>query len=52
MIKLDETIQNLPHSPTLWANDLVHQKRSAGESVYHMGFGESPIPVPPRLQKA
>lgn len=52
MIKLTQTIQELPHSPTLWANDLVHQKRSDGETVYHMGFGESPFPVPERLQKA
>ena len=52
MIKLADTIQNLPHSPTLWANDLVHQKRSEGETVYHMGFGESPFPVPERLEDA
>ena len=52
MIKLTETIKNLPHSPTLWANDLVHQKRSNNETVYHMGFGESPFPVPERLKTA
>ena len=52
MIKLTDTIQNLPHSPTLWANDLVHEKRSNNETVYHMGFGESPFPVPERLEKA
>ncbi len=52
MIKLADSIQNLPHSPTLWANDLVHQKRSEGETVYHMGFGESPFSVPERLKKA
>ena len=52
MIKLTDTIQNLPHSPTLWANDLVHEKRAEGETVYHMGFGESPFPVPERLKTA
>ncbi len=52
MIKLTDTIKNLPHSPTLWANDLVHAKRSEGEMVYHMGFGESSFPVPERLRKA
>lgn len=52
MIKLTDTIQKLPHSPTLWANDLVHEKRSNNETVYHMGFGESPFPVPERLEKA
>ena len=52
MIKLTDTIRNIPHSPTLWANDLVHEKRSNDEDVYHMGFGESPFPAPERLQKA
>jgi len=52
MIKISQSIQNLPHSPTLWANDLVHEKRAQGETVYHMGFGESPFPVPKRLKKA
>ncbi|MEZ5814271.1 MAG: aminotransferase class I/II-fold pyridoxal phosphate-dependent enzyme [Alphaproteobacteria bacterium] len=52
MIKLADTIQNLPHSPTLWANDLVHTKREGGQTIYHMGFGESSFPVPERLQKA
>lgn len=52
MISLTRTIKELPHSPTLWANDLVHAKRKKGETVYHMGFGESPFPVPARLTKA
>jgi aspartate aminotransferase len=52
MIKLTETIENLPHSPTLWANDLVQKKRANKEEVFHMGFGESPFPVPARLEKA
>lgn len=52
MIKIAKNIQNLPHSPTLWANDLVHEKRGKGETVYHMGFGESPFPVPERLRHA
>ncbi len=52
MIKISETIENLPHSPTLWANDLVHQKRAQGEKVFHMGFGESPFPVQDRLKDA
>ncbi len=52
MPRLTKIISDLPHSPTLWANDLVHEKRSSGETVYHMGFGESPFPVPERLKKA
>lgn len=52
MIKLSDAIESIPHSPTLWANDLVWEKRKNGETVYHMGFGESPFPVPERLQKS
>lgn len=52
MVKLAENIKNVPQSPTLWANDLVHEKRNNNEIVYHMGFGESPFPAPARLQKA
>jgi len=52
MIELSEEIKSIPHSPTLWANDLVWEKRGKGETVYHMGFGESPFPVPERLKKA
>ncbi len=52
MIEIADIIKKLPHSPTLWANDLVHDKRSKGEDVFHMGFGESPFPAPERLQKA
>ena len=52
MIELSEAIEAIPHSPTLWANDLVWEKRAKGETVYHMGFGESPFPVPERIQKA
>ncbi len=52
MIKLADNIENVPQSPTLWANDLVHEKRNNNETVYHMGFGESPFPAPKRLQEA
>ncbi len=52
MIELTKIIRELPHSPTLWANDLVHAKRANDETVYHMGFGESPFPVPDRLKNA
>ena len=52
MIELSEAVESIPLSPTLWANELVWAKRASGETVYHMGFGESPFPVPERLQKA
>lgn len=52
MIELSDEINSIPHSPTLWANDLVWEKRGKGEQVFHMGFGESPFPVPERLLQA
>lgn len=52
MVTLSPVIQTIPHSPTLWANELVWQKRLEGKTIYHMGFGESPFPVPERLKKA
>lgn len=52
MIKLSKSVKEIPHSPTLWANDLVHEKRAKGEKVFHMGFGESPFPVPERLKQS
>ena len=52
MIELTKRIKDLPHSPTLLANELVTQKRENNETVYHMGFGESPFPVPERLKSA
>ncbi|MEZ5919709.1 MAG: aminotransferase class I/II-fold pyridoxal phosphate-dependent enzyme, partial [Alphaproteobacteria bacterium] len=39
-------------SPTLAANEMVKARRNAGQAVLHMGFGESPFPVHPRLLKA
>lgn len=52
MIKLVDPVTEFELSPTLQANEMVQQKRAAGETVLHMGFGESPFPVPERLQKA
>ncbi len=52
MFPLSDEIKAIPHSPTLWANELVWKKRANGDTVYHMGFGESPFPVPERLEKA
>jgi len=39
-------------SPTLAANEKAQIMRDAGKSVIHMGFGQSPFPVPERLQRA
>lgn len=44
-----------PHvilSPTLAANEKVQALRAAGRHVFHMGFGQAPFPVHPRLCEA
>ncbi len=44
-----------PHiilSPTLAANEKVLALRAQGRQVYHMGFGQAPFPVHPRLCEA
>lgn len=39
-------------SPTLATNELVGRLRASGRDVLHMGFGQSPFPAHPRLQRA
>lgn len=39
-------------SPTLAINERVNQLWAAGETVYHLGFGESRFPVHPKLATA
>lgn len=39
-------------SPTLAANEKVQALRAAGKQVFHMGFGQAPFPVHPRLREA
>ena len=48
---LTETL-GLGGSPTLLGNQRVVERRAKGETIYHMGFGESPFPTPERLQQA
>ena len=52
MVKLVETATEFALSPTLEANEMVAERRAKGEQVLHMGFGESPFPVPERLEAA
>lgn len=52
MVKLVETATEFELSPTLAANEMVAQRRAQGQKVMHMGFGESPFPVPERLQES
>jgi aspartate aminotransferase len=52
MVKLVKTATEFELSPTLAANEMVKSRRAQGQKAFHMGFGESPFPVPPRLQQA
>lgn len=51
-MKLIKSETEFQLSPTLASNEMVKKRRAAGETVLHMGFGESPFPVAPRLQQA
>ena len=52
MVTLVKTATEFELSPTLAANEMVAKRRTEGKDVMHMGFGESPFPVPERLQDA
>jgi len=39
-------------SATLAMNETVRQLRKSGKEVFHLGFGESPFPIHPIIQKA
>ena len=43
---------SLAPSPTLYINERVRQMWAAGESVYHLGFGESRFPPHPKIVAA
>lgn len=45
-------LRDLKFSPTLMINEEVGKYRAKGQTVYHMGFGESPFPVHPIIQQA
>lgn len=52
MVSLIDTATKLKLSPTLASNEMVLQRRAEGKRVLHMGFGEAPFPVAPRLKEA
>ncbi|MGV6852062.1 MAG: pyridoxal phosphate-dependent aminotransferase [bacterium] len=51
-IQLNSGLNNVVESSTLAINQRVAGLRKEGREVYHFGFGESPFPVPPTLEKA
>ena len=44
--------RELTPSPTLYINERVNEMWAAGQTVYHLGFGESRFPVHPKIQEA
>ncbi len=44
--------EHLVPSPTLAINEQVQRMWADGETVYHLGFGESRFPVHPKIQEA
>nr|KXH74069.1 MAG: hypothetical protein AM324_06100 [Candidatus Thorarchaeota archaeon SMTZ1-83] len=49
---LSSAAWQLPKSPTLAMNERIARMRERGEEILHMGFGESPFPAHPRIQRA
>jgi len=51
-MQLSIAAKRLEPSATLAMNELIATRRAKGEQILHMGFGESPFPVHPLIQKA
>ncbi|MBC8258711.1 MAG: aminotransferase class I/II-fold pyridoxal phosphate-dependent enzyme [SAR324 cluster bacterium] len=49
---LNRQISNLKESATLFINQLALKLRNEGKDICHLGFGESPFPVPEQMQDA
>ncbi|MGY8697483.1 MAG: pyridoxal phosphate-dependent aminotransferase, partial [bacterium] len=49
---INSQISNLKESATLFINQLALKLRSEGQDICHLGFGESPFPVPEPMQAA
>ena len=43
---INNQIVSLKESATLFINQLALKLRSEGQNICHLGFGESPFPVP------
>lgn len=46
------SVEKLEISPTLAINEQIGNAREHGKQILHMGFGQSPFPVHPAIQKA
>jgi hypothetical protein len=45
-LSLNPRMATLPKSPTLEINEVGRQMMAEGKTVYRLGFGQSPFPVP------
>ncbi len=48
--RINKQIFNLKESATLYINQLALDLRDKGQNICHLGFGESPFPVPKAMQ--
>lgn len=49
-IQLNKSIpKKVKESATLAINQKVLQRRARGENIYHLGFGQSPFPIHPKI---
>ena len=49
---INNQIGSLKESATLFINQLALKLRSEGQNICHLGFGESPFPVPEPMRIA
>ena len=50
--EIEPKIKRLQPSATLAINELIAERRDAGQEVHHLGFGESPFPIFARVKDA
>ena len=51
-LNINPRIAGVGHSPTLQINQRVNDLRKEGRQVIHLGFGQSPFPVPEPVRNA
>lgn len=48
---INKQIDSLKESATLHINQIAISLKNKGQNIYHLGFGESPFPVPKAMQE-
>ena len=52
MSLIKENIKDLLPSSTLLINEMCKEMSKAGKTIYQFGFGQSPFPVPEKIDEA